>query len=42
MDDREDITREGVLCLWLDLESDVKERGAVNLEAMLEETKIYF
>lgn len=37
-----DITREGVLCLWLGLESDVKERRAVNLETMLEDTKIYF
>lgn len=37
-----DITREGVLCLWLGLESDVKETRAVNLETMLEDTKIYF
>lgn len=34
--------REGVLCLWLGLEADVKEREAVNLEVMLEETQIYF
>lgn len=42
MDDREYITREGGLSLWLGLESDVKERGAVNLEVMLEESQIYF